>query len=351
LGKAYTYLRRMLAFLFAALLLPQVLAYCYSGNTVEGDSNLGEVFLAGDTINIVDDTNCPGQIGLVNKTDLVADISFGRNYLLRFNATTCQVGWARLAYAYIDFNRNNVYDASELLGQRPTDNTRNPIPIEFSFTPPADVSFGRTNMRVSVVESSFAPDPCVVFMYGQVKEFSIDITAVAPTPKYCPAGPTVADGSNLGAVTLVGEQRPSIMDSTDCPGVVGLRNLTNQYTIVMPGGSYQVELDVTTCNGKGYPRYAYAFIDYNGNTQYESTELLGQASVGSGVSPITLRFPFQVPCRNKGSVPGMTRMRVFVVEGGRSPDPCLVFAYGGAKEFSISILPEEDESCSEVSEV
>jgi len=344
-----------MARLLFTLFLSQVSGYCNSGNTVTGDSNLGKVNLEGDLLTIDDPTNCPGQVGLVDKTNLVADVTTGRNYVLKFQATTCDTGWARLAYAFIDFNNNGVYDPEELLGQRDLDNRVAPFDIEFGFEVPCVGSgsvLGRTRMRVFVVEGGFAPSPCIIFAYGQVKEFSIDLIGQnctrqptpAPSP-YCNAGPTVADGSNLGPVTLAGSTRPIIDDDTDCPGKIGVRDLTNFSTTVNPGGAYQLEVDVTTCNGKGYPRQAYAFIDYNHNLQFEPSELLGVAGVGSAKAPINLRFPFQVPCLQEGSTSGLTHMRVFVVEGGRTTDPCLIFAYGGVKDFTISILPDQIGPC------
>jgi len=329
--------------LLFSLLSPQVSSYCNAGNTVFGDSNLGPVVLAGRQSVIRDESDCPGSVGLIDLTNLTADLGRGLNYSLYFQATTCGSGWARLAYAFIDFNNNDIYEDDELVGTQNVGNGVDPIPIVFPFMVPRNAMIGKTRMRVFVVESGFVANPCLTFAYGGVKEFSIEISD-APLPEYCNAGNTALESSNLGPVQLLGEQS-AIIDTTDCPGVLGLRDLTNLWATVKAGREYTLQLDVTTCTSRAYNRYAYAFIDFNGNKKYDDGELLGSASVGSNLPPVSLRFTFNVPCLGRGSVAGTTHMRVFVVEGGRAPDPCLVFAYGGTKEFSIDILDTVEPPC------
>jgi len=181
LGKAYTYLR-MLSRLVRVLSMSAVTtAYCNAGNTVVGDSNLGLVHMTGvQGTSITDDTNCPGGTGVNDLTTKKASIQPGGTYILNFQATTCDAGWARLAYAFIDFNGNDLYDAGEIIGQQNVDNRVAPMDLAFTFTPPCEgdgTVVGTTRMRVFVVESGFNANPCLTFSYGGVKEFSIDIIA------------------------------------------------------------------------------------------------------------------------------------------------------------------------------
>jgi len=167
--------------LILALCVPLGHAYCSAGNTVTGDSNLGEVHLAGvGGMSINDLTNCPGIIGLRDLTNLKAGIQPGGTSVLNFKATTCDTGWQRLAYAYIDFNGDEIYGDDELIGSQSVDNRMDPFDISFTFSPPcagAGSTVGTTRMRVFVVESGFTPNPCLTFSYGGVKEFSIQIVA------------------------------------------------------------------------------------------------------------------------------------------------------------------------------
>jgi len=157
--------------------LAVVSGYCDAGNTISEDANLGQVNLVGEGLSIHDPTNCPGGIGLRDLTSQWATLAIEKTYTLQFDVTTCQVGWQRLAYAYIDFNNNGTYDSNELLGQVSVDNRAAPFPVSFTFTVSSQLSVpGLTRMRVFVVESGFTANPCLTFSYGQVKEFSINIT-------------------------------------------------------------------------------------------------------------------------------------------------------------------------------
>jgi hypothetical protein len=328
--------------------LPLVASYCDAGNTIDGDSNLGRVSLEGqEGKSIHDETNCPGGTGLQDRTFLKASIIPGGNFTLHFQATTCDAGWARLAYAFIDFNNNNMYEPGELLGSQYVDNRVIPEDISFPFTVPcigAGAVAGVTHMRVMVVESGFNPEPCLTFSYGGVKEFSIEIIdGDCKSPgRYCSAGNTVAGGSNLGAVDMLGLLRTSINDQSNCPGGIGVRDFTQLAASVMPGGTYTLNLDVTTCNAQGFERRAYAYIDFNRNSVYDPEELVGFQDVSGSPAPVEVAFKYQVPCN---AVSGLTRMRVLVVEGGHDTDPCMVFAYGGVKEYSVVILSQLDRSC------
>jgi len=162
---------------------------------------------------------------------------------------------------------------------------------------------------------------------------------------YCNAGNTVTGDSNLGAVTLNGVQGKSIADTTNCPGTVGLRDLTALTAAIQPGGSSTLTFMATTCD-TGWQRLAYAFIDYNGNGNYETPgELLGTLQVDNRLEPFAVNFAIHAPCVGSGSVVGNTRMRVFVVESGVVANPCLTFAYGGVKEFTIEIISQAGALC------
>jgi len=161
---------------------------------------------------------------------------------------------------------------------------------------------------------------------------------------YCSAGNTVAGDSNLGGVTMAGVQGMSIADTTNCPGQIGMRDLTAQKAGVQPGGTNTLSFQATTCD-TGWQRLAYAYIDFNNNGVYDPTELLGQQQVDNRLDPFNVEFPVHAPCVGEGSAVGTTRMRVFVVESGFTPNPCLTFAYGGVKEFSIQIVAEPGALC------
>jgi len=129
------------------------------------DANLGPVSLVGvNGQNINDPSDCPGGLGVVDKTNLQATLQPGSNYTLKFQVTTCGEGFQRLAYAHIDFNSNDVYDPSELIGAMDVDNRVDPYNVAFNFRVPClgrGSSAGVTRLRVFVVQSGELPtDPC-----------------------------------------------------------------------------------------------------------------------------------------------------------------------------------------------
>jgi hypothetical protein len=143
----------------------------------------------------------------------------------------------------------------------------------------------------------------------------------------------------------VGVNGVSIADPSDCPGDVGLKDLTNLKAAIQPGGTSVLKFMATTCD-TGWQRLAYAYIDFDGDGVYESPqEMLGSQSVDNRVEPFEVSFTFSPPCEGAGAVVGVTRMRIFVVESGFTPNPCLSFSYGGVKEFSIEIIPTPGAKC------
>jgi len=96
----------------------------------------------------------------------------------------------------------------------------------------------------------------------------------------------------------------------------------------------------------GWARLAYAYIDFNGNSIFEPSELLGTFNADDRVTPVEVSLSFNVPCVGSGALVGVTRLRVFVVEGGITADPCAIFSYGAAKEFSFEILDKPTTFCS-----
>jgi len=275
----------------------------------------------------------------------------GGSYTLALDVTTCNnMGYPRFTYAFIDFNKNGAYDPEELISSLDVDNRITPVEVTFNVKVPCDAVPGQTRMRVFVVEGGHDVDPCLVFAYGGVKEFTINILEQVDRPclppaRYCKTGNALVGDSNLGAVELIGVQGTAIRDASDCPNRVGPVDLTGLSASLQPGGTYVLSFEVTTC-GLGWGRFAYAFIDYNVNSEFEESELLGSMVVSDSVAPTKLYFNFAVPCVGSGALVGTTRLRVYVVEGsGLTPNPCALFNYGLVKEFSVEILNKPINSC------
>jgi len=150
--------------------------------------------------------------------------------------------------------------------------------------------------------------------------------------QYCSPGPTTTVDGNLGKVIAQGDTR-SFTDVTDCPGYIGARDLTSLWIDLHVGGQYTLQFNVTTC-GNLFPTVSGAWIDFDQNGSFDPTEVLFPFNRSSGW--ITANFVVNPSTPVKS---GMTRMRLEVQETS-SPnplDPCSRFAYGGTKDFNVSI--------------
>src|SRR4029079_9314583 len=95
-----------------------------------------------------------------------------------FTGTSYTEDWA----AYIDYNRNGIFDANEFLG---TVTSNGSSPANLNFTVPSTVLAGITRLRIQMSYGGVPlNDPCALFSYGEVEDYSVNIkpaTVVAKT--------------------------------------------------------------------------------------------------------------------------------------------------------------------------
>jgi len=150
--------------------------------------------------------------------------------------------------------------------------------------------------------------------------------------QYCVSGPQSFADTNIGAVTLAGDSS-IIQDGSDCPKVLGPKDLTNLTADIAPGKKYTLSFQVTAC-GYVYEHVVGAWIDYNKNGLFEPTENVFYLK-GTVANAYTQEFV--VPALDTR---GVTRLRLQVQEtSGTTIDPCSSFYYGATKDFSINLLP------------
>ena len=181
--------------------------------------------------------------------------------------------------------------------------------ITYSFSSPSALLF------------SDGPDPAIGSVFSGVGNCSVST---------CDAGPTSGLDSNLESFFLLGNT--SQINYTGCPGVLGVEDQTVLGADLSAGGNYSATAQFGTCGGN-YGGAGEAWIDWNQNGIYESTETIG---TWQGTPPSALtNFNFLVPGT---AVSGATTMRVTQQEGGSLPlDPCAVFTWGSVVDFSIFI--------------
>ncbi len=142
---------------------------------------------------------------------------------------------------------------------------------------------------------------------------TVSITGVGASAlsTYCTSNPWLTDYTTIDNVLLVGDNTTisnntlSICDT--------YQDYTAQSADVTPGGSYNLNIDLGTCNFNGpggSPQYlndiANVYVDWNIDGDFnDANELVGQ--VNSTQSPSTNILLITVPV---GAIPGQSRMRI-----------------------------------------
>ncbi|MDX2359789.1 MAG: T9SS type A sorting domain-containing protein [Crocinitomicaceae bacterium] len=311
--------------------------YCLTGGPSNiNDSNLELLSLTG-TSGGINYTGCPGVLGVEEFLSQTTTLDAGAAYVMTVQFGTCGGNYGSVAEVWIDFNQNNIFEASESIltwaGTPPM------VAGNYVLSVPAGAVSGQTRMRVVQAEGQAAPlDPCVAFTWGSVTDFVVEIINGTGSPTACTAGPTQQGDSNIEALNISGTSGSSI-SYTGCPGVIGLETYTAETVTLGLGNNFVLDVQFGTCGGN-YAGAGEAWIDYNQNFVYEASESIG---TWAGVPPTTLSsFNFQVPM---GATLGATTMRVIQQEGGVLPlDPCATFTWGAAIDFNVTI--EQGVDCS-----
>lgn len=148
--------------------------YCESGGPSQTiDSNLEWLTLNGATGSI-NYTGCPGVTGVVHYTSQMAYLNAGSSYTVNLQFGTCGGNYSGVGAVWIDFNQDQSFDASEVVG------TWQGLPPTaasvFNFNVPAGSTNGQTRMRVMQYEGGSLPlNPCASFVWGSVTDFDIYI--------------------------------------------------------------------------------------------------------------------------------------------------------------------------------
>lgn len=172
----------------------------------------------------------------------------------------------------------------------------------------------------------------------------VRITQNPSTQCYCTSTATNTADDDIGNVTFLamnnGVATPALNNPASSNLYTDFTSLTPQS--VISGASYPIS--VTQINSAGfYVAHINVYIDFNKNGLFEAgaeTFVLGatNSSVGGNTLTGNISIPFT-------ALPGITRMRVVLVEGvTATPSPCGTYTWGETEDYSILIL--QNQSCS-----
>ncbi len=351
--------------------------YCAGGPASTADSNIQGVSLTGESMSIAY-SGCPGVTGTEDQTSQVADLLPGSTYTLSVIFGTCGGNYAGVGEAWIDWDNNGTFDATESLGSSASTPGTAPwdAAVDFSFTVPATFVCG-TRMRVVQAEGGTAPlDPCGTFDWGSMIDFTIaesgatlftyyadtdadtygdpnntitDCNPTAPTgyttdssdcddtdaavnvaPNLCPvcaASPTSVDGTGITNVTMTNINNAST-NAGAAPYYQDFTAIGNGH--VYPGTNAQIDVTHST----GYSYYFEVWIDWNKDNQLNMLDEYTQ--LGSGPDGVVSGM-VAIPAT---AVIGDTHlMRIIGHWNSYTNDPCYGGTWAEVEDYTVEVLP------------
>lgn len=231
------------------------LIYCSSNGNSTADEYISRVQFG--TINNVTGASSGGY---GNHTNLSATVTKGSNYTITVTPTWTGTIYNEGYSVWIDYNKDGDFaDAGEQVWTAAASKT---TPVSGSFTIPTTSVTGTTRMRVSMKYNGI-PTPCESFSYGEVEDYTVNITG-ATADTQAPTVPTALASSSVTYNSF----NVSWNASTDNVGVTGYnvyRNGSLQGTTTSTNYSFTGQSASTT--------YAIAVsaFDAAGNTSSQAS--------------------------------------------------------------------------------
>lgn len=157
--------------------------------------------------------------------------------------------------------------------------------------------------------------------------------------QYCTSNATNAADEDIGRVTLQGNTVLLDNLSNAYPGS-NCQLYTDHTSVPAPdltaGSKYTLTVISTSCGTIYYTHRVLAWIDYNQNFVFESSEAVATVAKVSTATPTTFVFDFTVPCNIKA---GTTRMRIVLIEGALANpgNACGTYTYGETEDYTVSL--------------
>jgi chitodextrinase len=150
--------------------LASMITYCTSAATTTTDERIGKVQFG--TIN----NTSTGTAGYENFTSISTNAIPGTAYTITVTPFWTSTVWTEGYAVWIDYNNNGVFtDAGELVFSKATSTV---TPATGTVTIPAGTALGSKRMRVSMKYNAI-PAACGSYTYGQVEDYTVNITSVA----------------------------------------------------------------------------------------------------------------------------------------------------------------------------
>lgn len=143
-------------------------SYCTSQGNSTADERISKVVFG--TIN----NTSTGTAGYENYTSLSTNAALGSAYTITITPVWTSTTYNESYAVFIDYNQDGDFaDSGETVWTKAASKT---TPVTGTITIPATATLGATRMRVSMKYNAI-PTSCESFSYGQVEDYTINITA------------------------------------------------------------------------------------------------------------------------------------------------------------------------------
>lgn len=149
-----------------------VITYCASKGNSVADEWIDLVQFAG--IN----RTSGAEAGYKNNTSLVGTVTRGSSVSIYLSAGFKSTAYTEYWAVWIDFNQNGTFDTAEKVA---SGSSKLATTLTYTVAVPSTALLGNTRMRVSMKYNA-APTACETFSYGEVEDYTVNVTAAAAAP-------------------------------------------------------------------------------------------------------------------------------------------------------------------------
>lgn len=172
---------------------------------------------------------------------------------------------------------------------------------------------------------------CIVTCSGQSATSSVvGVTTNSFFNCYCTSAATYDSYGDIQRVEL----NTINNSSTSCTGTYS--DYTSISTLLSPGTTYPMELDLMNCSQFG--TYSYGtrvWIDLDHNGIFDTYEMLHDSYNSlAALTPVTVPFNISIPAT---ALSGLTRMRIVIDETNPTPSPCGTYNWGETEDYMVNI--------------
>ena len=309
---------------------------------LQGDDSSSEWIQAVTVGTFTNNTgNNSGYVYYSNNQNL--DLQKGNSYQVNLSPGYSGNSYTEYWRIWIDLNQDGDFnDANELVfddveGQQGTETGNIAIPNN------STTKTGATRMRIAMkwvgtlndgTDDTAAPNDCGSFNFGEVEDYSINITNSSSTNNYCTSsGDSSADewiqAVSIGSYNYNSENNNGYADFTNFnSAIINLENNTSYSIKLTPGYS-----------GEDYSEYWRIWIDLNNDNDFnDANELIYDAGGGNtGVVNANINIP-NVQVTN--STMRVSMKWVGTLDDGddtNPPNSCGIFNFGEVEDYKINI--------------